>query len=143
MSASERSMRRMGRLTAIESAAEDMTERLWWLYRDLSAEGLGTWAANVGQIIKINALRASAEYARRNSAYFVRSGPQTLDKVEVDRRRREICAAADQIDILAAVVSSGGGDYFQFEKILERLRQFGFWIDTELVSSVARAFTLA
>jgi hypothetical protein len=142
MSASERSMRRMGRLAGIETAARDTTERLWWLHRELSDAGLVDWAKKVEQILKINSLRAAAGYARRNSAYFVRSGSEILDEDEIRRRRWQIEFAADEIDTLAQGVAMGGGDYRRFEEILESLRSFGFWIDDALVSAVARAFTL-
>jgi hypothetical protein len=143
MSASERSMRRMGRLASIETAAEDMTERLWLLYRALSDGGLPKWADEVGKILKIRALRTAAEYARRNSAYFVQNGPAALVPAEINNRRQAISFVADRIHDLAQDVANGDGTYLQFEKLREELQGLGFWIDGELVSAVARAFTLA
>jgi len=132
----------MGRLAGIQTAAEETTERLFWLHRELSDAALANWAKKVASIIKINALRAAAEYTRRNSAYFVR-GPEILSTVEVERRRGAISDVAAQIDNLAHEVVQGAGNYRQFEQHLERLRSFGFWIDGALVSAVARAFTLS
>jgi hypothetical protein len=132
----------MGRLAGIQTAAEETTERLFWLHRALSDAALADWAKKIASIIKINALRAAAEYTRRNSAYFVRSGPEVLSAVEVERRRGAISDVAAQIDNLAHEVVQGTGNYRQFEQHLERLRSFGFWIDGALVSAVARAFTL-
>lgn len=142
MRASERSMRRMGRLAGIEAAAAETTERLFWLHRELSDDGLPDRAGKVAQIIKINALRAAAEYTRRNSAYFAHSGPGMLSAVEVEWTRGQISDVAGQIDNLAREVVQGRGTYRQFEQYLERLRGFGFWIDGGLVSATARAFTL-
>lgn len=140
MSASERSMRRMGRLAGIETAAADMTERLWWLYRDLSDNGLSEWANEVANILKISALRTAAEYTRRNSAYFVQNGPRPLSHVEINERRQEISSVAERIDNLAQDVVNGECTYRQFDQLREELRELGFWIDSAFVSAVARAF---
>jgi hypothetical protein len=135
-------MRRMGRMAGIELASEDTIERLWRLHRDLANAGLPTWAERIVQIIKIAALKAASEYARRNSAYFVRTGPEGLSPEETARKREAISRLADAIDGLAQAVLDGKSDYSAFEEILDRLRASGFWIDSTLVSAVARAFTL-
>lgn len=143
MTGSERSMRRMGRMAGIELAAEDTIERLWRLHRDLASAGLHTWAERIAQILKIGALKAASEYARRNSAYFVRTGPEALSLEETAQRREAIERLADAIDDLTQAVLDGQGDYPAFEEMLTRLRALGFWVDGALVSAVARAFTLA
>jgi hypothetical protein len=70
MSSTERNLRRMSRLAATEVAAEDTTERLWRLHRDLADAELPEWAARLSEIIQIDALKAAAEYTRRTSAFF-------------------------------------------------------------------------
>jgi hypothetical protein len=142
MTGSERSMRRMGRLAGIELAAEDTIEQLWRLHRELTDAGLSEWASRIAQILKTNALRASAEYARRNSAYFVQNGAASLNPEQTAQRRKAISQLANEIDVLADAVAQGRADYPPFERILDDLRTLGFWIETPLVSAVARAFTL-
>ena len=143
MSGTERSMRRMGRMAGVELAAEDTIEQLWRLHRELVRAGLTQWAERVAQILKTGALKAAAEYARRNSAYFVRSGLSGLSSEETAQKREAIALLAYEIDLLVQDVLVGRGDYSEFDRILERLRDLGFWIDSALVSAVARAFTLA
>jgi hypothetical protein len=142
MSDTERSMRRMGRMAGVALAAEDTIEHLWRLHRELVSAALSRWAERIAQILKTGALKAAAEYARRNSAYFVRNGPEGLSPEETVKKREVISALAGEIDSLAQAVLDGGGDYSEFDQILDRLRASGFWIDISLVSAVARAFTL-
>lgn len=142
MTGSERSMRRMGRMAGIELASEDVVERLWSLHRELRNAGLPEWAEKIAQVLKIRALTAAAEYTRRNSAYFVRSGSGVLTPEETTQRREAIGRLADAIDDLVQTVMDGQDDYLAFEGILSQLRGLGFWIDNALVSAVARAFTL-
>jgi transcriptional regulator with XRE-family HTH domain len=87
------------------------------------------------------ALTAVAEYVRRNSALFVRSGPRLPAPLEVEQQRHRIEAGADKIDTLAIAAANGAAKYHDFESILGELRRDGFSADGSLVSAVARAFT--
>lgn len=62
------------------------------------------------------ALSAVADYTRRNSALFVRSGPRMLTPAETARRRQRIEALADKLDDLAESAGSGLVEYRQFER---------------------------
>jgi len=130
-------------MAGIELAAEDTIERLWKLHREFVGTGLSEWAGRIARILKINALKAAAEYVRRNSAYFVQNGPTVMSPEEIRQRRGEISKIGNKIDTLAQNVTAGGVDYSEFEQILDDLRALGFWIDGALVSAVARAFNLA
>jgi hypothetical protein len=90
---------------------------------------------------RVAALKAVAEYTRRNADFFVTSIPQVLDHETRARHIQYIKASADSFDKLADAVSQGHHSYKEFEQILDDLhRCAGFWPENSLVSDVARAF---
>ena len=89
------------------------------------------------------ALAAVADYTRRNSAFFVRSGPRMLTPAETARRRQRIETLADRLDDLAKSAGDGMVEYRQFETVLGQLHAEGFFPETALVSGVAKALLVA
>jgi len=90
---------------------------------------------------RVAALKAVAEYTRRNADFFVASIPQALDLETRTRHIQYIKASADSFDILADAVSQGHHSYKEFEQILDDLHRYaGFWPESALVSDVARSF---
>lgn len=142
MSSSERNMRRVARMAATEIAAGDTVEQLWELHRELMSAGQSEWAQRIASVLRTNALRVAAENTRRNSAYFVRSGPSMLSPKETADVQRAISLLADEIDKLVNLRANTSAIYQRFEEILHDLRACGFWIEGGLVSAVARAFAL-
>jgi hypothetical protein len=85
------------------------------------------------------ALTALADYARQNSALFVRSGPSMLSPADTTKRQKQIEATAKEIDDLAQRAREGFVDYMDFEPHLRDLHAAGFFPENELVSAVAQA----
>jgi hypothetical protein len=85
------------------------------------------------------ALRAVAEYTRKNSWAFAQKGPKLLDQAEKKQRERLIESLADKINELAIAALDGVATYGQFESILRELHGAGFFPELELVSKVARS----
>jgi hypothetical protein len=138
----ERSKQRMDRLIATAVAAGKQELQLGELGQDLAAVDLRDWAERLTEIKRVSALTAAAEYVRRNSAFFVAAGSGTPTPEEITRHRQRIEAPADKIDMLASRVGREPVEYREFEQLLDELRDAGFYLDTPLVSSVARAFTI-
>ncbi|MGH6876467.1 MAG: helix-turn-helix domain-containing protein [Rhizomicrobium sp.] len=85
------------------------------------------------------ALTALADYARRNSAAFVRSGPAMLSPADTAKRQKHIEAIATQIEELARKTREGFVDYMDFEPLLRDLHASGFFPENGLVSAAAQA----
>lgn len=83
-------------------------------------------------------LKAVAEYTRKNSSAFS-YGPRPLTPDQKSRRRQNIEALADKLDVLADEASSGKASYAQFENLLNKLNDLGFFPQLSLVSAVAQA----
>ena len=83
-------------------------------------------------------LKAVAEYARQNSSAFS-YGPRPLTPDQKSRRRQNIEALADKLDELADEATSGKASYAQFENLLNKLNDLGFFPQLSLVSAVAQA----
>ena len=137
MTSTDRSKRRTALLAARAIAGATMTERLASLRRELAAEGHADWAERAAKIYRVAALRALAEYTRRNATFFVTSGPQVLKPGVRARHIDHITALANQVDALADTKTV---KYVQFEAILQKLHDAGFWPEQSLVSDVANAF---
>ena len=141
MTGTERSKQRAARLAAKALMAEVMNEQLESLHGELGAAGLSEWADRVAGIGRVAALKAVAEYTRRNATFFVTGVPQVLDPEIRAQHIQRITALADKVDGLADTVTAGSVSYQQFEAILRELHKAGFWPENSLVSDVARAFT--
>jgi hypothetical protein len=142
MTGTERSKQRAARLAAKAVGAEAMNEQLESLHGELGAAGLSEWADRVAGIGRVAALKAVAEYTRRNATFFVTGVPQVLDPEVRSRHIQHITALADKLDGLADSVTMGSVSYQQFEAILRELHKAGFWPENSLVSDVARAFVV-
>jgi transcriptional regulator with XRE-family HTH domain len=86
------------------------------------------------------ALKAVADYTRRNSRSFAR-GSCPVAASEAERTRLRIEALADKLDHLAAVAERDrdGVEYEEFEAVLRELHQIGFFPDSALLSAVEDA----
>lgn len=85
------------------------------------------------------ALAALAKYVRKNSEFFVRSGPNMLTPVATASHIRRIEAIADKLDALAGKAREGLADYQQFDAVLGELHAVGSFPDRDLVSAAAKA----
>jgi hypothetical protein len=141
MSNTERNKHRIARLMARETAADETTQSLVTLHRDLVANGQQEWARRVATILRRTVLTAVADYTRRNSDFFVTRGPRLLSADERAERKQQILSLADKISGLAVVVDSSVR-YVQFEVILTDLHKAGFFPENSLVSAVAQGFFL-
>ncbi|MBI4182649.1 MAG: hypothetical protein HY521_01475 [Proteobacteria bacterium] len=140
MTGTERSRQRTARLRAKAVVADVMNQRLESLQGDLAAAGLSGWANRVAETRRIAALKAVAEYIRRNATFFVTTGPQMLSPEARSRQVQHITALAGKVDMLADAVVLGSVRYQQFEAILGELHEAGFYPENSLVLDVARAF---
>jgi transcriptional regulator with XRE-family HTH domain len=86
-----------------------------------------------------NTIRKVAEYTRTNSRFHVRSGPKMASAKEMEQTKAMIEAVADEMDALVARVPDGGVGYFDFEPLLSRLHDLGFYPTNKLVGDVAHA----
>ena len=144
MTASERSKRRTERLVARAVGADAMSQGLGALREKLAEAGLSEWADRAALIRCAAALRAIAEYSRRNASFFVTSIPRLLDPATRAHHVGRITELAGEIDALADAVEGGAAvGYRQFEAILGELHTAGFWPEGSLVSEVAYAFQAA
>jgi len=80
-----------------------------------------------------------AVYIRKYDEFFVSKGPEMMTPVARARQRLAILNQADRLDRLAQSAAEGRATYRQFEDILSELHRLGFYPETSLVSSVARA----
>ena len=140
MTVTERSKQRTARLAAKAVVADVMNQGLASLHGELGKAGLSEWADRVAGISRTAALKAVAEYTRRNATFFVTGVPQVLDPRMRLQRIQHITALADELDTLADAVTQEPVSYQQFETILGKLHRAGFWPENSLVSDVARAF---
>jgi hypothetical protein len=141
MTATERSKRRDARFGAATAASELLSQRLGTLHGELRAAGLPEWASKVAEISRSAALRAAAEYARRNAGFYATNGARMHTPEERAQHIQHIVALADQVDALADI--AGSLAYPQFQAILDDMHKAGFWPETSLVSEVARTIHLA
>lgn len=84
-------------------------------------------------------LEAVADYVRQHSNIFVVDGPSSLSADEKHRRQREIEKLANDITLLASAARDGDAEYADFEELLHKLHNLGFFPTIELVSAVAHA----
>lgn len=90
--------------------------------------------------VRATAIRAVADYARRNSSLFGRRGPKMPTPAEAKQQQHRIEAFADDLDSLAAAAENGGATYQQFEATLRSLHKENFFPENSLISAVAKAF---
>lgn len=85
-----------------------------------------------------NTIRKVAEYTRTNSKFHARSGPKMASPEEMQKTKGMIEAIADELDALAqrAPEVDAGRD---FEALLSRLHDLGFYPTNKLVGDVAHA----
>lgn len=86
-----------------------------------------------------NTIRKVAEYVRTNSQFHVRSGPKMATAKEMQKTKAMIEAVADEMDALAVRIPEGGVGYPDFDALLSRLHNFGFYPTNKLVGDVAHA----
>jgi hypothetical protein len=142
MSNTDRNKHRIARLMAKATAADEATQWLVTLHRDLVADGQQEWAGRVATILRRAALIAVADYTRRNSDFFVTHGPRLPTPDERAERKQRILSLADKVRELAAIID-GPVRYVQFEEVLTDLHKAGFFPENSLVSAVAQGFFLA
>jgi hypothetical protein len=133
MTSTDRNKQRMARLLAREAQADEDVRLLAELHRDLVAAGEREWAARVAAILHTGALKALAEYTRRNANRF--------RSQDADGERR-IVALADKIDALAEMAGDKSAKYEQFEEIRQDLRKEGSYPTNDLMSAVAQGYFL-
>jgi len=143
MTSTDRNKQRMARLLARHVEVEVETQLLVELHRDLGAAGELYWASRVAGILRTGALKAVAEYTRRNASLFAIHGPQSPGVDEGAERERQIVALADKIDALADGVGGKSGKYGQFEEILSDLHKKGSFPTNDFVSAVAQGYFLS
>lgn len=143
MTSTDRNKHRVARLLAREVEAEEATRLLVELHRDLAAAGRPEWARRVAGILRITALKAAAEYTRRNASFFVSKGPRLPSTEERAEREKQIVELAKKLDAVAEGAGDKSAGYGQFEEILGGLHKAGFFPDTALVSAVAQGYFLA
>lgn len=140
MTGTLRSNQRAARQAAKAVAAEVMHKSLAVLEGDLGAAGLTDWSDRVVRIARMTALKAVAEYTRRNAKIFVTDGPALLSPQARDERIRRISDIAAGLDALGDAVLTSVVRYGEFEALLDALHKAGFWPENMLVSDVAHAF---
>jgi hypothetical protein len=87
----------------------------------------------------VPALRAAAEYTRQHSSAFVTDGARRLSPDQRAGRQQKIEILADKLDELADAAANGKTSYSEFESILNKLNDLGFYPELSLVSAVAQA----
>jgi hypothetical protein len=87
------------------------------------------------------ALEAIARYVCEYSWSSVTDGPRMLAPVQAAQRKQRIEELGKALQQLALGARRGTATYSDFDAILGRLHKLGFFPETPLVSSVARAFT--
>jgi hypothetical protein len=137
LTSTERSKRRIERLTAREVAEGTMRDGLEKLHGELVTAGVPDRAGDVANILQTTALKAVAEYTRRMAMFFAQSGPKSFNSEEKSAHEKRIIDLSVKIDSLAITDNSS---YEQFDEILQQLHALGFFPDNSLVSDVARAF---
>jgi hypothetical protein len=140
MSGTERSNQRAARQAAKGVAADVMYKNLNLLQEELGSAGLTEWADRVVKISRMTALKAVAEYTRRNAKVFVTDGPRLMAPEVREQRVRLIGGIANQLDDLGDAVFNSPVNYGDFESLLHMLHKAGFWPENALVSDVAHAF---
>jgi transcriptional regulator with XRE-family HTH domain len=86
-----------------------------------------------------NTIRKVADCVRANSKFHARSGPKMATTNEMERTKAMIEAVANEMDALAERVPEGGVGYPDFDALLSRLHDLGFYPTNKLVSDVAHA----
>lgn len=84
-------------------------------------------------------LKAVAQYTRQHSSAFVTDGARRLSPDQRAGRQKKIEALADKLDELADAAANGKASYVEFESILNKLNDLGFYPQLSLVSAVAKA----
>jgi len=92
------------------------------------------------KIARMTALKAVAEYTRRNAKIFVTDGPALLSPAAREERIRQISDIAARLDALGDAALTATANYGAFEGLLDQLHKAGFWPENMLVSDVAHAF---
>jgi len=142
MTNTERNKHRIARLMAKETAADETTQSLVTLHRDLIAARESQWATRVATILRHTALTAVADYTRRNADFFVTHGPKLPTPAERAERKQRILALANKVGELATIADRPV-NYRQFEEVLTDLHSAGFFPENSLVSDVAQGFFLS
>ncbi len=140
MTSTERSKVRAARMAARAIEADVLSDGLNRLHSNLMANGSFDVADELMILRRVAALKAAAEYARRNRSFFVTRIPALLDPENRRATEGRIVALADDLDKLAEAVPHGQVVYEKFEAIRKELQRSGFWIENSLVSAVARSF---
>jgi hypothetical protein len=139
MSSTDRNRTRMARLSAREVEAETQARLLARLHARLVASNEVAFARSVAEILRCAALKAAAEYTRRNGWAFSINGPDSLTEEARALRERSIGGAAEKLETLSDSNAGGMATYSEFESIMLELRRLGFFIDTSIVSGIAQA----
>jgi histone H3/H4 len=92
---------------------------------------------------RAQALKELSQEIKRHSELFVRDGPRMLTPSETNARRQQIEELATKIEKLADSGPRQNVTYRDVEKILEELRELGFFPDSLLVANAARALISA
>ena len=143
MTSTERNKRHITRLLACEAQLKEETRLLVELHRDMTAAGQQGWAGRVAEILRISALLAVAEDARRNAGLFASLDPGLRSSDDRSKREDQILTLADRVSVLAANADDVSAGYQQFEGVLNAFQRVGFYPDKTLVSAVARGYFLA
>lgn len=140
MTSTERNRRRLERLAATAVATEQGANLLMSLHRDLVGAKLYDWADRIAAVCQFIALKAVAEYTRRNAKFFVRNGPSLLSPDANLQHQQHIKALAAKIDVLASETTTRDVTYDEFDAVRMDLQRAGFCPEQSLTSAVAQAF---
>jgi hypothetical protein len=84
-------------------------------------------------------LKAVAEYTRQHSSAFAADGARRLSPDQKAGRQQKIEALADKLNELADAAAYRKASYVEFESILNKLNDLGFYPQLSLISAVAKA----
>ena len=85
------------------------------------------------------ALIEIGNYVKTNAHVFAQTGARSMLPVEAEKRRVRIDACGDRLLDLAAKARESRASYREFETILGKLHELGFFPENNLVFSVAQA----
>ena len=86
-----------------------------------------------------NTITKVAVYVRTNSFIHVRDGARMTTAKEQEKAKAMTAQMADELDVLATQVPQGTVRYGDFEAVLSRLHDLGFFPPNKLVGDVAHA----